>query len=316
MGADSQASLDSVEITGEIMVHRDGAWRPATDAEREQIQLRDMLEREMEEAQEADDAMKWEALQEKRKSEAAQAWDRHALQVAMEEPQQRKKMRLCFRLRDKEGHVVAEGGCPVEAMPAQVHSTETWTAEDVGALGLQDEEEPNVGSVEFDELVVQSSQQLPEQTSSQVPPHIHGQEDSVVAAYLAVYLDGSIPDETIEDRFGPATLGLFRARRQSDVQLVDDPATWHVFRRWMRGDLTDDDILEEYGPNFLDKLRAERGLQGGASPVGLASEVEGEARLPVGAGSSQRDAAGTGREGNSEDKADSTAKTLIDIGRA
>ena len=308
VGADSQASMDSVEITGEIMVRRDGAWRPATDVEREQVQHRDMLEREMEEAQDADDALKWEALQETRKSEAAQAWDRHALQAAMAEPPLRKKMPLCFRLRDGEGHVVAEGGCPVEALPAQVRYTETWLEEDDRAPGALDEEEPNVGSVEFDELVVQSSQQLPGQESWQIPPHIQGQEDSVVAAYLAMYLDGSIPDEIIEDRFGPATLGLFRTRRQKDVQLVDDPIAWHVFRRWTRGDLTDDDILEEYGPTFLDRLRAEQGLQGGATPEGLATAEAGEDRLPDGVGSAQRKEGA----GNSEDKADSTATTLID----
>ena len=76
---DSQASAGSVEITGEVIVHQDGAWRPATEAEREEIQHRDKVERELQQEQEQNEVKKWEEFQEQLKSEAAQAWDRQAI---------------------------------------------------------------------------------------------------------------------------------------------------------------------------------------------------------------------------------------------
>ena len=134
--------------------------------------------------------------------------------------------------------------------------------------GLRDTEEPNVGTAEFDQLVVDSSQQLPEATSEPAPPQLEGHENSVVAAYLAMYLDGSLPDETIEDRCGLAALQIFRARRFADRRLVDDPTAWHVYRKWAKGEVTDEDITQEHGLDFLVALRNELELQGGTTPEG------------------------------------------------
>ena len=262
-GADSQMSADSVEITGEIMVQQGGVWRLATDTEREQIQGRDALEKELDDEQEREDEERGRDLQESRKSQAAQAWHRQALQDAMQMETPKKRMRLHFRLRDRHGCLLAEGSSEVAAEASAVHSTETWLSEQENQDGLRDTEEPNVGTVEFDQLVVESSQQLPEAVAEPEPPQLEGHDSAVIAAYLAMYVDGSLPDETIEDRFGPAALQLFRARRH-----VDDPAAWHVFRQWAKGEVTDDDVTREHGPDFMVALRNELDLQGGATPVG------------------------------------------------
>ena len=51
--------------------------------------------------------------------------------------------------------------------------------------------------------------------------------------------------------------GLFKARRHDSGKLLDDPASWHVFRRWAKGDLSDEDVIEEHGSDYLTTLRAE-----------------------------------------------------------
>ena len=282
--ADSQLSADSVEITGEIMVQQHGMWRLATDAERDQIEQRDRVERELEVQQEEDDANMWIAMQEQKKSEAAQAWDRQALEAAMSQDPPRKRMRLGFRLRDRDGGVVAEGNTVVEALPSQVHSTETWLQEEL--LQGQQTEEPNVGSEEFDQLVVASSQQLPEPLEPVPPPEVLGQDSAVVAAYLALFRNGSLPEETVEDRFGSATLGVFKARRLNAGKLLDDPTSWHIFRRWQQGDLSDEDIIMEHGLDYLETLRGEQALQGGTSPLpDMTTNEEAEAGASNAAGS-------------------------------
>ena len=80
-------------------------------------------------------------------------------------------------------------------------TTETWldaprAVDGVDVTGMG--EEPNVGSIEFDDMVVASSQQLPAHMQV-TPPEIMGQDRSVVAAYLAMYIDGSLPYETLEE---------------------------------------------------------------------------------------------------------------------
>ena len=320
-GADSQMSADSVEITGEIMVQQGGVWRLATDTEREQIQGRDALEKELDDEQEREDKERGRDLQESRKSQAAQAWDRQALQDAMQMETPKKRMRLHFRLRDRHGCLLAEGSSEVAAEASGVHSTETWVSEQENQDGLRDTEEPNVGTVEFDQLVVDSSQQLPEAVAEPEPPQLEGHDSAVIAAYLTMYVDGSLPDETIEDRFGPAALQLFRARRYGNQRLVDDPAVWHVFRQWAKGDVTDDDVTREHGPDFMVALRNELDLQGGTTPVGpnaadsqddgIGGEGENLAEAPFQVERGQ-EGGETSDLWNTEDAADRGATRLFD----
>ena len=316
VGTDSQLSADSVEITGEIMVQQEGVWRLATDEEREQIQGREQLEKEMEEAQAREDEERWREYKEQKKSQAAQAWDRQMLQDAMQS-HPRKKMRLHFRLRNRDGDPIAEGSSELEVAIAEVHSTETWFSEPAATNGLQDTEEPNVGSAEFDQLVVNSSQQLPSE-APQEPPQLEGQDSAVVAAYLAMYRDGSLPDETIEDRFGPAALQLFRARRFENRKLLDDPVAWQLFRGWSHGEVSDEDVIQEYGMDFLVMLRNEVELQGGTTPPGLPGEDRsGEGRdiadgLPVVPPPAQDQGQGSMSLLNSEDDGDRGRMKLYD----
>ena len=315
-GTDSQLSADSVEITGEIMVQQEGVWRLATDEEREQIQGRDQLEKEMEEAQAREDEERWRDYKEQKKSQAAQAWDRQMLQDAMQS-HPRKKMRLHFRLRNRDGNPIAEGSSELEVAIAEVHSTETWFSEPAASNGLRDTEEPNVGSAEFDQLVVHSSQQLPSEVSPE-PPQLEGQDGAVVAAYLAMYQDGSLPDETIEDRFGPAALQLFKARRFGNKKLLDDPDAWQVFRGWSHGEVSDEDVIQEYGMDFLVMLRNEVELQGGTTPPGLQGEDNsGERRatmddLQVVPPPAQDQGQGSISLWNSEDNGDRSVTKLYD----
>ena len=165
-----------------------------------------------------------------------------------------------------------------------------------------------------------SSQQLPGEAMAAEPPQLEGQDSAVVSAYLAMYVDGSLPDETIEDRFGPAALQLFKARRFGNRKLVDDPGAWQVSRSWTKGEILDEDIVQEYGADFLATLRNELELQGGTTPSGL-READGDregrpndGNLAVMAWSTE--APGQGGDAaslwNSEDQRDIAATVLFD----
>ena len=53
------------------------------------------------------------------------------------------------------------------------------------------------------------------------------------------------------------------------MKLVDDPVAWHVFRGWAKGEVSDDDVIREYGMDFLVSLRNEFEMQGGTTPSGV-----------------------------------------------
>ena len=88
-----------------------------------------------------------------------------------------------------------------------------------GALGngFDDEEDvtdADVGSVEFDEAVLQSSQQVAQPSPDQVV-QVPGCPASLARAYMALFLDQSITEELVQDRFGPDVLKLFLDQRRS-----------------------------------------------------------------------------------------------------
>ena len=69
-----------------------------------------------------------------------------------------------------------------------------------------------VGSVEFDEAVLEPSQLVAPRKEEQFV-HIPGCPTSLARAYMALFMDGSITEELVGDRFGGEVLGLFLARR-------------------------------------------------------------------------------------------------------
>ena len=86
-----------------------------------------------------------------------------------------------------------------------------------GVLGDdEDVADADVGSVEFDEAVLQSSQQVEPPPFDKVV-RIPGCPVSLARAYMAHFLDQSITEELIEDRFGPEVLRLFLDSRQAMV---------------------------------------------------------------------------------------------------
>ena len=85
--------------------------------------------------------------------------------------------------------------------------------EQVAGEDEEDATDADVGSVEFDEAVLQSSQQVPPPVASQMV-HIPGCPTALAAAYMALFLDQSIMEELIEDRFGPDILHLFQEKRR------------------------------------------------------------------------------------------------------
>ena len=109
-------------------------------------------------------------------------------------------------------------------------------------------------------------------------------------------MNGSLPNETVEDRFGLATLQLFRARRLDSRALFDDPASWHIFRRWSKGEIEDEEIIAAHGAEFLEALRRELELQGGSLPTQLHQHAAAGLPEPALSGSEGPPAAGNGPE--------------------
>ena len=138
---------------------------------------------------------------------------------------------------------------------------------------------------------------------------------------------------------------LFRARRLDSGALFDDPASWHVFRQWSKGEIDDEEIVDAHGAELLEALRRELDLQGGSTPTQMhlhavedlaAPALSGSSGPPgeeVGLGNSVVEASGPallnaasaaavvdeeteglalGPAGNTEDNGDMAARRLVD----
>ena len=86
--------------------------------------------------------------------------------------------------------------------------------------GSDDAEEADVGSVEFDEAILLSSQELAP-VDLTTPFTIQGCPVALSQAYFTLYLDESITEEFIVDRFGEDILLLFKERRKQHLGLLE-----------------------------------------------------------------------------------------------
>ena len=77
-------------------------------------------------------------------------------------------------------------------------------------LRMEDEQEPDVGSPQFDQAVITASQEVQEICKAEVF-QVEGCPQDIVQAYLALYADGAAGDDIIEDRLGVSVLEKFKA---------------------------------------------------------------------------------------------------------
>ena len=93
-------------------------------------------------------------------------------------------------------------------------------ADAVPSGGSDGDVEADVGSVEFDETIFMSSQELATVVLAE-PFAIPGCPAALAQAYFVLYLDESITDELIIDRFGMETLKIFQAKRTQHLENLD-----------------------------------------------------------------------------------------------
>ena len=70
---------------------------------------------------------------------------------------------------------------------------------------VEDGVEAPIGTTQFDDTVMEGSQQV-EHVELGDDIQVLGCAPSVVESYLALFLDGAIPDEIVEERFGEHVL--------------------------------------------------------------------------------------------------------------
>ena len=103
------------------------------------------------------------------------------------------------------------------AAGTQGQDTEPAGTDEVESDGMV---EADVGSVEFDETILQSSQDLVPLVLAE-PPRIPGCPAALAEAYFVVYVDESITDELVVDRFGLQTLQLFKGKKHEHLAALE-----------------------------------------------------------------------------------------------
>ena len=221
---------------GELKVRDEQGHRTPTDEEMRQLQEKKDWDK-AEQAAIEESFARFEAAQ-------ARAEDRDALLDAMNHPQLQKpkRMRLRYELRTTDGVSVAHGSHDVlveqeaqlevtvavqqvenarEGLPAVTLLRPDPAADEAEAAEPGNElEEPDVGSVEFDEAVILSSQELAPVAPLE-PLVIPGCPRALSHAYFTLYLDESITEELITDRFGVEVLRMFQEHRLKHVAALE-----------------------------------------------------------------------------------------------
>ena len=184
---------------------------------------------------------------------------------------------MSYTVRQDNGQVVAQGSCNITVAAASRGVSVTNTFSDLPGLQgerpgpttarhLQEQVEADVdadvGSQEHDAAVLMASQGLQLQDPSPIrAPQIMGHSPEVVDSYFRLFLGRALADELVEERFGAATLALFRQHRFEREgrnpmlpELFARPQLWDDFAAWHRGDLQDEQVVERHGHDILHQF--------------------------------------------------------------